>query len=356
MSYAKPSILLTSLLLIVLCAVFPAPNIHAAAATSTPATATSTAQNYLRIFYYRNGTTARSSFLNNYKSVDVLAPQSYALDENGVLKGNVNDTILAFALKNNIKVMPLVTNGVFDPDSGHSMLDDMSKKNTAIHDMIMEAKKFGYWGWQIDFEQIDASYRDRFSSFIQRVGRVFRKNGLVLSVAVAAQHSQNPGDYPKGTWQHMVGVYDFAELARGADFLTIMSYDDPHSKGPVASLPWTKQVIDHALQFVPPEKISLGLGLYYWKWNNKNEKLVEIGGYAGIKNVYDKYNYVQGYSEEYESPFIKYTIKKVPYTLWYENGKSVAKKLDLVKEYGLAGVSAWALGLEVPSVHPVIKK
>lgn len=325
-------------------------------ATTTPARQSAGGQNYLRIFYYRNGATARASFLKNYKSVDVLAPQSYELDEYGFLKGSVNNTILAFALKNNIKVMPLVTNGVFDRKSGQSVLDDMSKKNNAIREMIAEAKKFGYWGWQIDFEQIDASYRDKFSSFVYRVGRVFRKNGLVLSVAVAAQHSQDPSAYPDGTWQNMVGVYDFAALARGADFLTIMSYDDPNSKGPVASLPWTKQVLDYTLQFVPPEKISLGLGLYYWKWNDKTTKLVEIGGYSGIKNVFNKYYYTSGYSEENEAPFIKYKIKKIPYTLWYENGKSIGKKLELINNYGLAGFSAWALGLEVPSVQDLFKK
>jgi spore germination protein YaaH len=154
----------------------------------------------------------------------------------------------------------------------------------------------------------------------------------------------------------MVGVYDFEALARGADFLTIMSYDDPNSKGPVASLGWTKQVIEHALQFIPPEKISLGLGLYYWKWNDSNKKLVEIGGYSGIQNVFNKYNYTIGYNNEHEAPFIKYRIKKVPYTLWYENSKSVAKKIEIVQEYGLAGISAWAFGLEVPSVHTIIKK
>ncbi len=312
-------------------------------------------EDYTRIFYYRNGKLARSSFLKNYKAVDVLAPQSYSLDKNGILKGEVNDTILSFALKNNIKVMPLVTNAVFDRDAGHSILDDVMKENLVIQTLISEAKKYGYWGWQIDFEQVDASYRDKFSAFIQRIGRVFRKSGLKLSVAVAAQHSQNPADYPKGTWQNMVGVYDYAELARGADFLSIMSYDDPNSKGPVAGLPWTKNVLDYAIRYIPPQKISLGIPLYYWKWSDKKEKLVEIGGYSGIKNVFNKYYYTIGYSTEHDAPFIKYKVKSVPYTLWYENGKSVTKKLELIKEYGLAGFSAWALGLEVPSIHTAIK-
>ena len=331
-----------------LCVIFSASSAHAET-TTVP-------NDYLRIFYYRNGATARASFLKNYKSVDVLAPQSYALDKNGALKGDVNNTILAFALKNNIKVMPLVTNGVFDQNSGHSVLDDISKKNNSIREMIAEAKKFGYWGWQIDFEQIDASYRDKFSSFVYKMGRAFRKSGLVLSVAVAAQNSQDPSAYPDGTWQNMVGVYDYAALSRGADFLTIMSYDDPYSKGLVASLPWTKQVLEHALQFVPPEKISLGLGFYYWKWNDTTTKLVEIGGYSGMKNVFNRYYYTFGYSNEHDAPFIKYKVKKIPYTLWYENGKSVAKKIELINNYGLAGFSAWALGLEVPSVQAIIKK
>lgn len=309
----------------------------------------------MRIFYYRNGKLARASFLKNYKAVDVLAPQSYHLDETGLLKGETNDTILSFALENKIKVMPLVTNGTFSRKTAHSILDDISKMNFAVQQMVAEAKKYGYWGWQLDFEQIDADYRDKYSAFVGRMGRVFRKSGLVLSVAVAAQHSQEPADYPPRTWQNMVGVYDYGELARGADFLSIMSYDDPNSKGPVAGLPWMRDVLDHAMLEVPPEKISLGIPFYYWKWNDKSDKLVEIGGYTGIKNVLSRYNNTYGYSAEHEAPYLKYKVKNIPYTLWYENGKSIAKKIELIKEYGLAGFSAWALGLEVPSVHAAIK-
>lgn len=334
---------------VVACFIFAAPPVKAAGTADTT-------QNYLRIFYYRNGTTARASFLKNYKSVDVLSPQSYELDEDGALHGTVNPTILAFALKHNIKVMPLVTNGFFSRSTGHDILNDINKKNKAISAMILEAKKNGYWGWQIDFEQMDASYRNKFSLFIQRMGRVFYHNGIVLSVAVAAQHSSNPADYPDGTWQNMVGVYDYASLAASSAFLSIMSYDDPNSKGPVAGLPWIKKVLEYASRFVPPEKISLGLPLYYWKWNDSKEKLVEIGGYSGMQNVFNRYNYTIGYSKENEAPFIKYKVRKTPYTLWYENSKSVGKKIELIKQYGLAGFSAWALGLEVPSIHTIMKK
>lgn len=42
------------------------------------------------------------------------------------------------------------------------------------------------------------------------------------------------------------------------------------------------------------------------------------------------------------------------YSMWLEDEQSVAEKMKLVQENQLAGVAEWKLGLEKPSVWPVI--
>ena len=105
------------------------------------------------------------------------------------------------------------------------------------------------------------------------------------------------------------------------------------------------------MTLVPKEKLSLGVPFYYWKRDDETQKIVGIGGYDGIKNVLKQPKVVAGYSIQEQAPFLRYSIKGKKYTLWYENGRSVKKKIELVKSYGLHGFSAWALGLEVPSVY-----
>lgn len=310
---------------------------------------------YERLFYFREGPLARKSFFANPKSIDIFAPQNYMVDSNNFLVGSVKPDLLKFAKKNKIKVMPLLTNGAFHATTSRNFLDDKIKQEILINNLVLEAKNFGYIGWQIDFEQMELDYRDRFSEFVERAYKVLKENNLKLSVAVIAQVSENPSDYPKNLWQRIIGVYDYARLGKSTDFISIMSYDDPNSSGPVAGYAWLQEVIDFSLTKVPKEKLSLGLAFYYWQWRNVDGKRVGIGGNEGISNVIKKYKVEYYYDTVEQAPYFNYWKGGKSYTIWYENAKSIKQKIALVKEHGLGGISAWALGLELPSVYTVMK-
>jgi spore germination protein YaaH len=311
---------------------------------------------YERLFYFREGPNARKSFFAHPSSIDIFAPQNYMIDKEGKLLGNVKADLLNFAKKNKIKVMPLLTNGNFHATTSKTFLDNINKQDILINNLVQEAKDFGYYGWQIDFEQMDLSYRDKFSAFVDRTYQKFKSNNLKLSVAVIAQVSENPVDYPKDLWRRIIGVYDYAKLASSTDFISLMSYDDPYSTGPVASNIWLNQVIVHSLAKIPPEKLSLGLAFYYWQWRDIDGKRVGIGGNEGISNVLAKYKATFNYDSLQQAPYFHYWSKDGKgYTIWYENAKSIGQKISLVKKYKLQGFSAWALGLELPSVYSVMK-
>lgn len=312
--------------------------------------------NYLRIFYFRDGKLARESLFSHPDSIDVLAPQSYSFNSSGKLTGSVKSDILAFTKKHKIKMMPLVTNGNFSRGISRAILNDLAKQDLAIKSLVDEAKKRGYWGWQFDFEQMDASYRDKYSAFASKAAKTLGKNGLSFSVAVIAQISSNPNDYPNDLWQKTIGVYDYAALAKNADFISVMSYDDPESEGPVVEYSWLKRVLEYSLKFIPNEKLSMGVPLYYWHWNNETGARVGAGGRQGIYNVFAKHKVSVNYDKKMEAAFLTYYSRAQKYTIWYENAASLAKKIELMASYNLHGFSAWALGLELPSIYRVIKK
>jgi spore germination protein YaaH len=319
-------------------------------------TKTSAKYNFIRIFYYQQSKVAKTSFFNHYSAVDVLAPQVYSLTATGTLEGSLDSEVLAFAKKKKIKVMPLVVNKKFSRAGAEAFLSDPSARVKAEQAMVEEAKENGYWGWQVDLESIDASYRDQFSSFIAELYKVMKANKLTLSVAIMAEHSSDPADYPEGSWQKYVGVFDYDALAPNADFFSIMTYDDPWSTGPIARYSWIKKVLDYAVKHIPSKKISLGLPLYYWQWDNASSQRIGIGGYVGLKNVLDKYYTKYYYDTVYQAPYVTYKKNKKAYTIWYENGRSLTAKIDLLKQYGLGGYSAWSLGLEVPSTYTAFTK
>ncbi|MBU6415125.1 hypothetical protein KGQ34_02700 [Patescibacteria group bacterium] len=323
------------------------------AAIAAPA---SSSLSYTRFFYYRDSVRARQSLFAHPDLIDVLAPQSYSFNIAGKLTGGMRANILRFAKKHNIKVMPLVTNRKFSKGAYQTLLNDAAMQDSAIASLVAEAKKNNYWGWQFDFEQMDASYRDLYSAFIKKAADALKQNNLVISVAVIAQISDNSGDYPNDLWQKTIGVYDYSSLASSADFISVMSYDDPNSTGPVAEYSWLKQVIAYSAKLIPHDKLSLGIPLYYWKWNNATGARVGIGGRKGIANVIQKHKVAFHYSIEHEAPYLTYWNRAKQYVIWYENARSVAKKIGLIKENHLHGFSAWALGLELSSVYSAIQR
>lgn len=189
---------------------------------------------------------------------------------------------------------------------------------------------------------------------MKRVGKAFKKNDLILSVAVVSKISDKPSDYKNTLWQDLIGVFDYSALAKSVDFISVMSYDDPDSKGPVARYAWLKQVLKYSLKKVPAEKLSLGIPFYYWQWNDQTGKLVDIGGRNGINEIFQTLKVKTNYSTEHQAPYLTFWDQGKPYTLWYENDRSVEKKINLIKKYGLHGFSAWALGLELPIIYTAV--
>lgn len=320
-------------------------------AITAEAAVKTTPYKYAKIFYYRDGDLAFQSLSTHPSYIDVVAPQSYALDITGNLNGSVNEKVLDFAKNHKIKVVPLVTNGKFSDAEYKAILNDTSIQDKSINVLVTEAKNFGYWGWQIDFEDMDFSYKDKYSAFIKKAYDVMKQNNLVLSVAVIAKVSDNPKDYPNDLWQKTIGVYDYATLAVNSDFISLMSYDDPNSTGPVVEYSWLQQVLSYSLKFIPADKLSLGIPLYYWHWNDTTGEKIGAGGREGIYNAFNKHYITTNYSTKEEAPYLIYWKNAQQYTIWYENARSVKKKVGLIKKYKLNGFSAWALGLELPSIY-----
>jgi len=311
-----------------------------------------------KLFYYVEGKRAMASFQANAESIDVVAPQVYGANEKGELKGGPSDDFILFAQSKNIKIMPLVTNSSFSEQIMNKILEDKRVQDKIIDAMVEEGMKMGYWGWQFDFEQMKSDRRDQYSDFVKRAYPKFKKNNLKFSVAVIAQISENPDDYPNNLWQRVIGVYDYKKLGENSDFLSIMSYDQPASGGPVASLDWVKKVVRFAIGRVPNKKLSLGIPFYFWKWDKSTGKLVDIGGYGRVNDLF-KYSTSQiikkGFDPVFQVAWVQYWQKKKIYTAWYENSQSFARKVELAYMYRMHGFSAWTLGLEDPEVHKVIK-
>ena len=133
-----------------------------------------------------------------------------------------------------------------------------------------------------------------------------------------------------------------------------MSYDDPNSLGPVAGRLWLEKVMAFTQTKIPKEKISLGIPFYYWRWDDALMKRMGIGGNKHLNDLMKEHKLNFYYSVDEQAPYFHYWSKGKSYTGWYENARSINYKISLLKNNGFRGFSAWALGLETPSVYSVM--
>jgi spore germination protein YaaH len=304
-----------------------------------------------KLFYYVPGEGPYVTLKQYANKIDIFAPQVYQVDNAGNLTGSVSDLATQAISGQNVKVMPLVFQKGFDPDVMHTILTSTDVQTKIITGLITEAKAKNYTGWQFDFEHMAATDRDVYSSFVEVTAKALHVAGLKFSVTVIARTSEKSTDLPAGSWDAWAGVFDYKRIGKAVDFVTLMAYDQPASKGPVASLPWVKKVLTYIEKSVPKSKISLGIPTYGWLWDTDTNQRVKSVGYDKVIELeVNKTFSKQGYDKTAQTAWITYSegvgADKKNYKIWYEDIRSWKTKFTLAKSQGLRGISVWVIGME----------
>lgn len=307
-----------------------------------------------RIFYMSENKEKEGivSLKNNFKKIDIIAPQFYGVSSALKLTGGLSDNLKKVVREKNLKVMPLVVNYGFKQDIMHNLLVSEAGQQRIINSMVQEAKQENYIGWQFDFENINYKDRDLYSIFVEKTAKKFHENDLILSIAAVSRSVDYEDSDMFKNWS---GVFDYARIAKAADFISLMTYDDPDSIGPVASLPFVNKVLEYVKDKIPAEKISLGIPLYYWGWsNNPSKKVVSSGTYDGLVSIKSKYNHNSGYSADLGTAWLSYFNKDKEYKIWYQDQQSFNERVNIAKNNKFRGFSAWVLGVEDPSIWSIV--
>jgi spore germination protein YaaH len=259
-------------------------------------------------------------------------------------------------------VMPIIT--ASGKTAFHTLLGSPSAQKAMIDSLPLQAKLNGYSGIQFDFEDILWTDRDALSALVKETADALHAAGLQLSIATVPNAPGYPGASAFARWIYADwrGAYDLKALAQSVDLICLMTYDQ-HTRwtapGPVAGWQWTMDNLNYALQFVPPQKLSLGIPLYGYHW------------YAGNPVVKDenKPNITADYISGPNATLLAQEYKSTPqwdavdHTAWfyiyrdqmrewvfYTDARTFEDRYKLAQERGLEGFCSWVLGEEDPSI------
>jgi spore germination protein YaaH len=317
------------------------------------------------LFYLTNNPDSIRSFLAHSSQIDLLVPTWYQVDENGLVTGSPEATVLKRAQEEKLVVMPIIA--IFDKKKFHTLATNLTAQGLMNAAMVRESQLHGYSGFQLDFENIDWTDREQLTEVVKNSADVLHKAGLQLTIATVPNAPGYPGasGFAKWIYTDWRGAYDIGAIAKYADLVCLMTYDQ-HTRwtmpGPVAGWDWTADNLNYALKLVPKEKLSLGIPLYGYHWytgapTKENESAKEKPNPTAesisspnallLAEAYD--GKIRWDAEDHSAYFYFYRDQMREW-IYFTDLRTFKDRYELVQKNGLQGFCSWVLGEEDPAI------
>lgn len=325
------------------------------------------AQQPKSLFYMTRDPNSVRSFLAHADKIDTLVPAWYVVDGTGLVSGGPNPLVMETARQAHVPVMPIVANEGFVQEDFHKLLGNPAGYRQMFAQLVNACKNFGYAGIQFDFENVNWTDRDAFSAMVAEAASVFHAQNLKLTIATVPNAPGAAGETGYSAWiyENWRGAYDLAALAKSVDLICLMTYDQ-HTRltppGPVAGWLWTVSNLEYALQFVPREKLSLGIPAYGYHWfaaapAKPNEKPSLPAEYISTPDALDLARAYGGQIEwdatDRTAWFYFYRADEREW-IFYTDVRAFRERYTLAKDRHLEGFCSWVLGTEDPGIWDLL--
>lgn len=273
--------------------------------------------------------------------VNVVSPSFFSIlkQSNGEINDNATrggKEYIEWAHNNNYQVWAMFSNNSLK-DTTSQILNDYEKRETMIENLMNLVEEYNVDGVNVDFENMNAEDKDVYSRFLIELAPRLKNIGKTLSVDVTAPDGSE-------TWSL---CFDRNTIADVADYIVFMAYDQygqsSSKAGTTAGYNWVEANIKKFLgqEDVDPDKIILGIPLYMRLWKEEDGEVTSK--VVNIKDMYDNLpkNQVANWDDELKQYYVEYEDDGATYKMWVENNKSIGEKINLAKQYNLAGVAFW---------------
>lgn len=287
-----------------------------------------------------------------------LIPFTYGFTPDGELVDLDDGELISMARAKGIQCLmhlsTLTPEGSFSNALSSAVFRNPTARANLISNIIDNMQQKGYAGLDVDFEYVLPEDREGYIQFARELRQRLHPLGFPLVIALA----------PK-TFAAQRGLlyeaHDYRGLGEQADKLLLMTYEWGYSYSEpmaVAPLPNVRRVVEYALTEMSADKIFLGIPNYGYDWplpyvqgqtrarTISNVRAVELASEGGVAIEYD---------EVAQTPhFQYYNADGQLHEVWFEDARSIQAKLNLVKEYSLAGAGYWNLMKPFPQNWQVV--
>lgn len=275
----------------------------------------------------------------------------YIAEPDGSLTPPNDEAALAAIANTNAVPMMVITNfeeGTFSSEKARAIFDNAAARQTLIDNVAETMRAKNFFALNVDFEHLFPEDREKYNAFLREMTARVHEQGKLISTALAPKASATQA----GRWYE---AHDYPAHGEIVDFVIIMTYEWGWSGGPpmaVAPIPQVRRVLDYAVSAIPPDKIMMGAPLYGYNWTlpfTPGGKFAPtLSPKAAVNLARDVGAYIR-FDPTAQAPYFNYYDSDgKEHVVWFEDARSMQAKFDLIKEYGLRGISYWVLGQSFP--------
>ena len=285
---------------------------------------------------------------------------SYGFTEDGQLidleDENITGPAKAAGTEALMVLTPLDSQGAFSNQLAKTLLEDPAAQERLINHILDNIRSKGMFGVDFDFEYVFEENRDQYTALVREARERLNAAGYLVTVALAPKTS---ADQPGLLYQG----HDYRGMGQAANLVLLMTYEWGYTYGPpmaVAPLNQVRRVIEYGVSEIPPDQILMGIPNYGYDWmlpfvqgesraeKISNDEAVARAARFGAEIQFDAMA---------QSPYYYYTDGDGnDHVVWFEDARSMRAKLELVSEYGLAGVSYWNIMDFFPAGSEVLRQ
>ncbi len=285
----------------------------------------------------QEGNQTLESMLEGTRGVNVVSPTWFSLTDNeGNYKSLASKEYVDKAHAMGLEVWALLDNFSKDVRS-EELLSSTTTRRKLIASLIADVEEYHLDGLNMDFESLKEAAGVHYIQFLRELSIPCREKGIVLSVDNYVPAAYND-------------FYDREEQGIVADYVIIMGYDEHTAgdeAGSVASYEFVKGGIERTLAQVPKEKIINAVPFFTRIWTEKDGNAASRAiGIAGARKWLEENNVELYWQQELRQYYGECESDEGMQYIWMEEEDSLKHKMDLIRQYDLAGVACWKLGLE----------
>jgi len=251
--------------------------------------------------------------------------------------------ILGTAHTHHVKVYALVANEGFLADSLAKAMESPATMKAHAEKLVQMAVEDGIDGIDLDYESLDAKFRNPYSELVKAVAEAFHRHHKDVVIALHAKESE------PGNWDGAI-AQDYAAIGKVVDKARIMTYDfhwETGDAGPIGPPDWVEQVMKFAMSVIPARKLDLGIPGYGYDWLGKKAEGFTWDGWL---------QRLKEHGPAHRDPASQeMTLSYNGRTVFYADALAAKPKFDIVRKLGLNGLALWRLGSEEPKLWDLLR-